>query len=96
MNKIPPQFNFRNTPTEWRCIDLRTTKQIAHLCSRGVDFSGCSKADVIEGMAKPNGYNSEGLKFVSMMDAMARFLPRLKGEFDETVSKKIRELAKEK
>ena len=76
-DRIPPKFNFRDI-SKWRVIDLSTTIAIAHKCSTGVDFRGCSKSHVIESMAKPPaGYTTDADKFVFMMDRMAKKLPGL-------------------
>ena len=79
-----PSFNFRNI-SKWKAVDLRTTKDIAHRCASGVTFSGCSKSEIIEMMAKPSGYSANGPKFVKMMDKAAERLPRLKCIFDREV-----------
>ena len=86
--KTPPKFNWRNT-SQWRAVDLRVTILIAHLCARGVDFSGCSKSEVIEGIAVPHGYTSDAPKFIAMMDEAARFLPGMKRELDSKVKSRI-------
>lgn len=89
-----PAFNFRNTPTEWRAVDLATTKTIAKKCTSGMDFAGCSKSLIYESVAKPfNSTRSNGRKFVHLMDAAARLVPRLKRDMDTQLNIKLNELA---
>lgn len=91
MNTKPPKFNFRDI-AKWRSVDLRWTKEIAHRCTKGVDYQGCSKSQIIEGVAKPFGYESDAKKFVAMMDKAARFIPNVKERFDKEVSDKLKEV----
>lgn len=58
---------------------------IAHRCSSGVNFTGSPKSQIIDGIAKPNGYSSNPAKFKFLMDAATRFIPPLKTEFDRNV-----------
>jgi hypothetical protein len=89
-----PTFNFRNTPTAWRAVDLPTTKNIAKKCTSGMDFVGCSKSLIYECVAKPfNSTQSNARKFVHLMDAAARILPRLQRDMDTQLSIKLNELA---
>lgn len=93
-NPEAPAFNFRNTPTAWRAVDLPTTKSIAKRCVSGMDFAGCSKSLIYESVAKPyNSTKSDARKFVHLMDAAARILPRLQRELGKQLSDKLNELA---
>jgi hypothetical protein len=94
MNEIPPKFNFRDT-SRWRPVDLETTKRIAHLCTTGVNYQDCSKSDIIEGVAKPHGYTSDATKFMAMMDAASKFLPRMKAEFYTEVGRRLGQINQE-
>lgn len=88
MKNVAPKFNYRDVH-KWRCIDLRTTAKIAHMCTSGVDFQGCSKSHIIEEVARPIGFTSNADKFVAMMDETAKFLPRLKRDFDSLLADKL-------
>ena len=79
LNSDAPKFHWRCTPTEWRSVDLATTKNIARRCSSGMDFVGCSKALVYECIAKGSSqYNAQ--KFSHLMHAAARISKRLDNE----------------
>ena len=89
-----PAFNFRNTPTAWRAVDLPTTKNIADKCTSGMNFTGCSKSLIYESVAKPyNSCKANGRKFVHLMDAAARIAPKLQREMTRQLSEKLNELA---
>lgn len=90
MQQQPPKFNYRAV-SKWRSVDLSTTKYIAELCSSGVSFTGCSKALIFESMAQPCGHSSNAPKFLELMDAAAKFMPKLTTEFNKKVSDKINE-----
>ncbi len=94
MNNQLPKFNFRDI-SKWRSVDLRWTKEIAHRCTKRVDYQGCSKSQIIEGVAKPFGYESDAKKFVAMMDKAAKFIPDIRVRFDKEVSDRLKEVEKQ-
>ena len=87
-------LNFRNTPTEWRAVDLATTKGIAQRCTSGMDFVGCSKALIYEYVAKPlSSCQSKPEKFIHLMDAAARISKRLNRELASKLNTELDVLA---
>jgi hypothetical protein len=93
-NPQAPGFNFRSPPTEWRAVDLTTTKGIARRCTSGMDFVGCSKALVYECVAKPlSSTQSKPKKFIHLMDAAARISKRLNRELTSQLNADLNMLA---
>lgn len=92
MNPKLPAFNFRNTPTEWRSVDLKTVMDIARRCSSGVDWSKCSKSMIYEGIAKPCGHSSKPEKFVYMMGRAEHDLREIHRDHNRQVYQKICEI----
>ena len=90
-NNTPPKFNFRDV-SKWKVIDLPTTLIIAHKCSGGVNFAGCTKYDIIESMAKPHGYSTDAAKFVFLMDNAVTGIANLKEEYREKLGRIIQGL----
>lgn len=86
--KTPPKFNWRRV-SQWRAVDLSLTMKIAHRCTSGVHFTGCSKAGIIEAVAMPNGFTSDAPKFIAMMDEAAKFIPMMKEKFASEVNSRL-------
>ena len=92
MSRTTPSFDWRRLMDKCRCVDLRTTMDIAHRCTSGVTFQGSSKSAIIEGVARPHGYSAKPEKFVVMMNQAALQLPAIKQECDRKVYQKLNEL----
>lgn len=78
---------------KWTCIPAHTTARIANICSRGVNWIGSTKRDILIGIVEPRrGLSTETNpeRFAAIMDrvapVMAKHLEAMKMEVDRIIA----------
>lgn len=78
---------------KWRVVPLTVTRRIAHCCSTGVTFGGCSKGDIYGSFNNDyhGMYRRDQAKFIRMMNDASVYMPKLEEAFQIVIGNKIKE-----
>ena len=75
---------------QWKSVDTKTTRKIAHKCTKGVNFGACSKSEIFASLARKNyGITKDVKKFVFMMERASSEMTSLKEKHNARIAQMI-------